>query len=76
MSQPLPPTTPPAFPMPNAELAAEIAQAFREAGLINADDQVLCEGMLNGTAPAKANDWKFLLEIPLYTPSSTQTDAF
>lgn len=77
MNQPLPTSpTPPAFLTPNAELAAEIAQAFRAAGLINVDDQALCESMLNGTAPAKANDWKFLLEIPLYAPSSTQPDAF
>jgi hypothetical protein len=76
VNHPLPTSPiPPTFQSPNAELAAEIAQAFLAAGLINADDHALCENMLNGTAAAKANDWKFLLEIPLYTPSSTQPDA-
>lgn len=75
MSQPLPTSpTPPAFQNPNAELAAGIARAFQQAGLINADDQALCEQMLNGTAPADANAWQQLL-IPLYPPNSAQTDA-
>jgi len=66
----------PGSPTPNAALAAEITQALQQAGLINADDQTLCENMLNGTASADAYAWQQLLEIAFYTASSTQPDAF
>jgi hypothetical protein len=56
-------------------LAAKISQALCQAGLLNADDQALCEKMLNGTVPADANAWQQLLELPLYTASSTPPDA-
>jgi len=74
MNQPLPPTTP-TYASPNAELAAEIAQALQEAGLINEDDLSLCEKMLNGTTSADAQAWKVLLETPLYTTTSVAPDA-
>lgn len=57
-------------------LAAQITQALYQAGLLNADDQALCENMLNGTVPADAHAWQQLLELPIYTVSSTPPDAF
>ncbi|TVT41856.1 hypothetical protein FNT36_10570 [Hymenobacter setariae] len=76
MNQALPSLIDPkGFQNPNAALAAEIAQALYQAGLLNADDQKLCENMLNGTAPTDASAWQQLLELPLYTASSAQPDA-
>ena len=56
-------------------LAAEIMQALQQAGLIHADDQTLCERMLNGMAPADASAWQHLLEMAPYPASSTPSDA-
>jgi len=76
VNQALPiPFDPNGFQNPNAVLAAQITQALYQAGLLNADDQALCEKMLNGTVPADANVWQQLLELPLYTTSSTLPDA-
>ena len=67
MNQPAPPLSLPHLPpTPNAELAAEIAQALHEAGLIAENDQTLCQNMLNGVASADANAWRMLIEMPLY----------
>jgi len=56
-------------------LAAQITQALYQARLLNTDDLALCEKMLNGTVPADANAWQQLLELTLYTASSTLPDA-
>lgn len=50
-------------------------QALQQAGLIHADDQTLCERMLNGMAPADASAWQHLLEMAPYPASSTPSDA-